>query len=135
MPRPTDPANVAASSAATSSWANSVVDAILAILDDIYGVTDLAIPWASVTGKPATFAPVLANATAATTYGLAKVDGVSTSGARADHIHGTPALPTGSQLSMPTTYNTPATATTRRIYVGSATPTGASDGDLWFVTP
>ena len=131
MPRPTDPAAVAASSPATSSWANSVVDAILAILDDIYGVTDLAIPWASLTGVPSTFAPTVAAATAATTYGLAKQDGVSSSAARADHHHGTVALPTPSQINVPAGYTTPATAASFRIYVGTSTPTGANEGDVW----
>lgn len=135
MPRPTDPASVAASSPATSSWANSVVDAILAILDDIYGVTNLELPWASITGKPATFAPTLGNVTAQTTYGAASANGVSTSASKADHLHGTPALPTPAQLNVPDTATTPNTPTTRTIYVGSATPTGAADGDVWIKLP
>jgi hypothetical protein len=226
MTRPANPASVAGSSPATSSWANSVVDAIVAICADIYGVTNLAIPWASLTGipasftpavhthadashggtvaysaltgKPATFAPTLAAAVAATTFGLAKVDGVSGSAAHADHIHGTPSLgaavaattyglakvdgvsasaahadhihgtpslgaavaattyglakvdgtsgsaahadhihgtpaaQTLASLGAAAAYDTPATADGgKRIYVGSSTPTGASEGDVW----
>lgn len=132
MTRPTDPSDVAASSTATSSWANAVADAIQAICDDIYGVTDLAIPWSSLTGAPATFAPTVAAATAATSYGLAKQDGSSGSAARADHHHGTVALPTASQVGAAAAYDAPATAAGgKRIYVGTSTPTGASEGDVW----
>jgi hypothetical protein len=197
--------NVAASSAATSAWANSVADSVNGLEDDLYVAGQISIPWANLTGKPATFAPTTAAATAATAYGLAKSDGVSAAAARADHIHGTPALPsfgsstatttygltkadgsatttyarsdhthgtpplpTPAQLAIPWTeitgkpstfapsahasshaaggsdavtptaigaaaaYDTPATLDGgKRIYVGTATPTGASEGDIW----
>lgn len=132
MTRPSDPADVAAGTDATSSWANSVTDAIQAILADIYGVgSALAIPWANVTGKPSTFAPVLADSVAATTYGVAAAVGVSASGARADHVHGTVPLPTPAQIKAPYAFTTPATAASFRVYVGTSTPTGMSAGDVW----
>jgi hypothetical protein len=135
MPKPTEPVAVVAGAPGLASWANSVVDAVVAIIDDIYGAVNLEIPWANVTGKPSTFAPTLGNVTAQTSYGGSSSNGSSTSGAKADHLHGTVPLPTPAQLNVPSTYTTPATATTRRIYVGSATPTGASDGDVWIKLP
>lgn len=158
MPRPTDPSNVAASSAATSAWANEVVDAINAVLNDIYGATDLELPWASITDAfsataPTALAigdtaaigvatqparndhrhamPAFGNVTAQTSFGASSANGAATSVSHSDHTHGTPAAQTAASLNVPTTYNTPATATTRRVYVGSATPTGASEGDAW----
>ena len=160
--------NVAANSAATSAWANSVADAVNAVEDDIYAAGQLAIPWASVTGKPATFTPIVGPSVATTSYGLAKTDGDSPNAARANHTHGTPALPTPAQLAIPWTevtgkptaftpaahktthatggadaltaadigaaaaYDSPATLDPgKRVYVGSSTPTGASEGDIW----
>ena len=132
MSRPSDPSAVASSSPATSSWANSVVDAVVAILDDIYGVTDLAIAWASITGKPSTYAPTLDVAVAATSYGLSKVDGTSAAAAHADHHHGTPALPTPTQVGTVQSITTPSTiAGGRKLFVGTSTPTGAAAGDVW----
>src|SRR5688572_29390412 len=110
MPRPADPAAIAPSSAATSSWANSVVDANVAILDDIYAAVDLAIPWSSLTGLPATFTPTTAaTVDAETSYSQASTAGVAATASRSDHSHGTPALPTPAALNVPTTYTTPAT--------------------------
>src|SRR5262245_43185641 len=92
--------DVAANSPATSSWANSVADAIQEIEADLYpgayGV--LAIPWASVTGKPATFAPTLGAVTPQTAYGAGSGNGVGPAAAANDHTHGTPALPTPTQV-------------------------------------
>src|SRR6188508_2849702 len=160
--------NVAANAVATSSWANAVADSVNGIEGDIYVTDQLTIPWAALSGKPATFAPILAPAVAATTYGQAKVDGVSAAGAHADHTHGTPPLPTPAQLAIPwaevtgkpatfppsahkashstggadalvaadvgaaAPYDTPATLHGgRRIYVGTAAPTGMAEGDIW----
>jgi hypothetical protein len=131
MSRPADPAHVAGGSSSTSSWANSVVDAVLAILGDIYGASVLTIPWAALSGVPATFAPSLGTATPATTYGLAKVDGVALVASRADHLHGTVPLPTPAQVQAPAAFATPATPTSFRIYRGTTAPTGASEGDIW----
>lgn len=192
MPRPPAPSNVAASSAATSAWANEVVDAINAALDDIYGATDLEIPWDAITTvfdgtAPTTIAhgdvasagvatsparrdhvhgiaalsgtattqavgdaanagtspnpsrgdhkhglPAFGAVTPQTAYGAASTSGAATSLARSDHAHGTPAAVTVASLNAPDTANTPNTPTTRTIYVGTATPTGAAEGDLWF---
>ncbi len=191
MPRPASPSNVAASSAATSAWANEVVDAVNAVLDDIYGAVNLEIPWTAITtpfaatlpttaafgdaasagvgtnparvdhvhGMPALGATVTTQAvgdaanagaavtpsksdhkhgmpafgavTAETVAGTSAANGVSASLARADHAHGNPAAPTAASLNVPTTKNTPSTATTRVVFVGSATPTGPAEGDVW----
>jgi hypothetical protein len=132
MTRPADPAHVASGSSSTSSWANSVVDAVLAILGDIYGASVLTIPWTALTGVPGSFQASLGAATPATTYGLAKADGTATTAARSDHIHGTPPLPTPSQVGAVASYTTPAAiAGGRRLYVGTSAPTGASEGDIW----
>jgi hypothetical protein len=161
-------APVAANGVATSAWANSVATSVTKIEADIYVTGQLAIPWAAVTGKPASYAPTLAPAVAAITYGQAKVDGVSLAGAHADHTHGTPPLPTPAQLAIPwaevtgkpatfppsahkashttggadalaaadvgapVALDTPATIDPgKRIFVGTANPTGMSEGDIW----
>jgi len=162
---PVDP--VAANSTATSGWANSVSTSVNDIEGDIYAAGQLAIPWTALTGKPATFAPITGPAVASTVYGQAKADGVSAAASHADHVHGTPPLPTPAQLAIqwtdiggkpatfapsahkashaaggadaiapgdikaPAAYTTPATAATFRVYVGTATPTGMSEGDIW----
>ena len=92
---------VAANAVATSAWANSVATSVTAIEADIYVTGQLTIPWAALSGKPATFAPTLGPAVAALTYGQPKVDGASAAGAHADHTHGTPPLPTPAQLAIP----------------------------------
>ena len=159
---------VAANSVATSGWANAVATSVNDIEADIYVTGQLAIPWAAVTGKPATFTPTLGASVAATTYGQAKVDGTSPAGAHADHTHGTPPLPTPAQLAIPwaevtgkptafppaahkashavggadallaadvgaaAAYDTPATLDPgKKVYVGTATPTGMAEGDIW----
>jgi hypothetical protein len=127
--------NVAADSDATSSWANSVADAVTELEADLYPVTygQLAIPWTAITGEPATFPPTLGTSVVTgTAYGAAAAVGVSPNGAHEDHGHGTPALPTPAQVGSVASYTTPATiAGGRRLYVGTATPTGASEGDIW----
>lgn len=127
--------DVAANSPATSAWANSVADAIQELEADLYPVTygQIALPWASVTGKPATFAPTLGSTVGSSTvYAQAASAGSSVDAAKADHVHGTPALPTPAQVGSAAAYNSPATAAGgKRIYVGTATPTGASEGDIW----
>jgi hypothetical protein len=92
---------VAPNGVATSAWANSVATSVTDIEADIYVSGQLAIPWAALTGKPATFAPTLGPAVAATTYGQPKVDGAALTGAHSDHTHGTPPLPTPAQLAIP----------------------------------
>jgi hypothetical protein len=57
MTRPAAVDTVAASSPATSSWANAVADAINTIAEDIYASSALDIAWSALTGVPATFAP------------------------------------------------------------------------------
>lgn len=191
MPRPVSPSNVASSSAATSSWANEVVDAVNAVLDDIYGAVNLEIEWTAIVnpfsatvpvtqamgdaasvgvgtqparrdhrhGMPAFGAtasaqahgdaaaggaaatpsrsdhkhslPAFGNVVAQTAFGAASANGSAASPSRSDHAHGTPAAPTPTSLNVPDTANTPNTPTTRTIYVGTATPTGAAEGDVW----
>lgn len=70
--------------------------------------------------------------TAQTTAGAASGNGAAVTIARSDHTHGTPAAPSGSSLGAALAYDTPATADGgKRVYVGTSTPTGASEGDLW----
>lgn len=126
--------DVASNAPATSSWANSVADAIQEIEADIYPATygQLAIPWANVTGKPTTFDATLGNVTAQTAYGSSSANGAAITAARSDHLHGTPALPTPAQVGSVAAYNTPATtAGGKRIYTGTSSPTGMSEGDVW----
>lgn len=78
-------------------------------------------------GMPA-FAAVAAETAA---FGSAAADGVAATLARSDHKHGNPAAPTPSSINAPSAYTSPATATTFRIYRGTSTPTGASEGDIW----
>lgn len=109
MPKPTIPATIAANSPATSGWANSVRDAIDDVVADIYGATQLEIPWASITGLPATFAPTTsATVVSETAYGLAATAGAGATASRGDHAHGTPAL--GSTVVSETAYGQAAAA-------------------------
>jgi hypothetical protein len=126
--------DVAPGSPGTSSWANSVADAIQEIEADLYpGVYgQLAIPWASVTGKPATFPATLGTVTAQVAYGSASSNGVAVTASPSDHTHGTPALPTPTQVGSAAAFDTPATPHGgRRVYVGAAAPTGMVEGDIW----
>jgi hypothetical protein len=127
-------ANVAADSEAESSWANSVADSVNQLEESVYPALygQLEIPWTAITGEPATFPPTLGTAvTSSTVYSQAAAVGSAVTGAKADHVHGTPALPTPAQVGAPAAFSTPATATSFRIYRGTATPTGASEGDVW----
>jgi hypothetical protein len=126
--------DVAANSPATSSWANSVSDAIQELEADLYPSTygQLAIPWASITGKPTTFDATLGNVTAQTAYGASSSNGSALTASHSDHTHGTPATPTPAQVGTVASYTSPATiAGGRRLYVGPAAPTGMSEGDVW----
>jgi hypothetical protein len=126
--------DVAANSPATSSWANSVADAIQEIEADLYpgayGV--LAIAWASITGKPATFAPTLGAVVPQLAYGAGSANGATGVASDAGHTHGTPALPTPAQVGSAAAFDTPATPDGgKRLYVGAAAPTGMAEGDIW----
>ena len=126
--------DVAANSAATSSWANSVADAIQELEGDLYPTVygQLAIPWASITGKPAAFVPILGPVTPQTAYGSSSGNGATGVASDAGHTHGTPALPTAAQVGAPAAFTSPATpAGGKRIYVGSAAPSGMGEGDVW----
>lgn len=126
--------NVASSAPATSSWANAVADSVNELEDGLYPTTygQVEIPWSAITGEPATYPPTLGTAVGSSTvYSQAAAVGSSATAAKSDHVHGTPALPTPSQVGAPAAYSTPATSTTFRIYRGSSTPTGASEGDVW----
>lgn len=134
---PTPPSNVASGSVATSSWANAVVDAIEEIIAGIYSGSTLAIPWASVTGKPATFAPVVhthADTVNGGTIGYAVITGKPAtfppSAHNTSHYTGG-----GDPLSASAVggFDRAATSGTvgSKIYVGTATPSSAAEGDLW----
>jgi hypothetical protein len=126
--------DVAANAPATSGWANSVADAIQEIEADLYpGVYgQLAIPWASITGKPATFDATLGPVVAQVAFGSAPANGVALTASHSDHGHGTPALPTATQVGAAAAFDTPAVPDGgKRIYVGAAAPVGMSEGDVW----
>lgn len=152
MVRPAAPAAIAANSPATSAWANSVANAVLAILNDIYGVTNLAIPWGSLTGVPGTFTPAAhahawgdltgvpgtfmpitaAGVVVANAFGMGATAGVQPQASRYDHSHGTPAFPSAAALGFPYVLDTPNTYDGgKQIFVGTAAPVGAVEGDVW----
>jgi hypothetical protein len=71
----------------------------------------LAIPWAEVTGKPATFPP---------------------SAHKGSHSTGGADALTAADVGAAQALDTPATVDAgKRIYVGTANPTGMSEGDIW----
>lgn len=126
--------NVASNAPATSSWANAVSDAVSELEGDLYPTVygQLEVPWAAITGEPATYPATMGVAVVAqTTYGAASAVGAAAEAAHADHAHGTPALPTAAQVGAPALYTSPATPSSGRIYRGPATPTGMSEGDIW----
>ena len=126
---------VAANDPAMSAWANAVHSAVTELEGDLYPTLygQLALPWAALTGKPATFPPdVTAAVSPSTAYGQAPAAGVSAAAARADHVHGSVALPTPAQVGTLAAYNSPNTpAGGKRIFVGTAVPVGAVEGDIW----
>lgn len=125
--------NVAASAPATSSWANSVADAITELEGDLYPSVygQLAIPWASLTGVPSTFTPTVGAVTAETSYGGASSNGVGTAAARNDHKHGTPALPTPTQVGAWAKLSAGGGAAGTTIHVGTTAPASPVEGDVW----
>lgn len=119
--------NVAADDDATSSWANAVADSIEALEDDLYPTVygTLELPWAAITGEPATYPPDL-HAAAHSAAGADVVTPAAIGAATAAHAH------TLAALGAAAAYDTPATADGgKRVYVGSAAPTGMSEGDIW----
>lgn len=136
MPDPID--NVASNSDATSGWANSVADGVNEIIGDIYAGAALAIPWASLTGVPASFVPSVHLHADAASGGLVPWTSISgkpstfTPAAHAStHGAGGGDTVTPASIQAPSAYSTPATAGSFRVYRGTATPTGASEGDVW----
>jgi hypothetical protein len=102
---------VAPNSVATSAWANSVSTSVNGLEDKVLVSGQLAIPWAAITGKPATFAPT-AHA--------------------ASHAEGGADAMSAAALGAPRARNAPdAAAGGKKIYVGPATPTGMAEGDVW----
>lgn len=72
------------------------------------------------------------NVAAETTAGTSSSNGAAATLARSDHKHGTPAAPTLAGLGGAAAYDTPATTDGgKRVYVGSSSPTGMSEGDIW----
>jgi hypothetical protein len=68
VPSPID--NVAGLTDITSAWGNSVADTVNELIGDLYAGSALAVPWASITGKPATFPPSIHAHIDAATGGL-----------------------------------------------------------------
>lgn len=90
MPAPTPPSDVAGASPATSAWANAVSDAIQAMIADLYPAGALAFAWASITGKPSTFAPSVhthADGSSGGTIAWAVITGKPSTFAPTDHTH------------------------------------------------
>ena len=119
--------NVAADEDATSSWANAVADSIAELEADLYPSVygTLEVPWASVTGEPATFPPD-DHATAHATGGGDELTAAAIGAATSGHGH------TLASLGAAAAYDTPATADGgKRVYVGTSAPTGMSEGDIW----
>lgn len=76
--------------------------------------------------------PAFGNVVAQTTDGAASGNGAAATPARSDHAHGTPPAQTLASIGGAAAYDTPATADGgKRVYVGTSTPTGASEGDIW----
>jgi hypothetical protein len=77
--------------------------------------------------------PAFGAVTAQTSFGAASGNGSAATVAHSDHTHGTPSSPSGASLGAALGYNTPATADGgKRIYTGTSSPTGMTEGDLWF---
>ena len=132
--------NVAGGAPATSAWANQVADDVNATLPDDLAPTTGAAGDAAAAGVVAKAArrdhrhglPGFGAVAAATTYAENAANGAAATFSRSDHKHGTPILPTPAQIGAPAAYDSPATLDGgKRIYVGTATPTGASEGDIW----
>lgn len=134
---PTPPSNVASGSVATSSWANAVTDAIEEIIASIYTGATLAIPWASVTGKPTTFAPAVhthADAVGGGTVAYGVITGKPAT--FPPSAHNTAHYTGGSDplsASAVGGFDRAATSGTvgTKIHVGTATPSSAAEGDIW----
>lgn len=90
MPAPIPPSDVAGASTATSAWANAVSDAIQQLIADLYPAGALTLPWASINGKPLTFAPTVhahADAASGGTVAYAVVTGKPSTFAPTVHAH------------------------------------------------
>lgn len=136
---PTPPSNVAASSVATSAWANSVVDALNEVLDAIFTADVLTLPWASLTGVPSTFAPAVhdhQDAAGGGTIAYADITGKPSTFTPSAHetshkTGGTDAF-TASEIQGFDRYATTGTVG-QKIYVGTTTPSSPTpaEGDIW----
>jgi hypothetical protein len=134
---PTPPSDVASGSVATSSWANSVSDALQEIIATIYSGASLAIPYASVTGKPSTFAPTVHSHADAAGGGTITYANISAKPATfAPEAHETSHKTGGSDSFTASEiggFDRSASSGTvgTKIHVGTATPATASEGDIW----
>lgn len=134
MPDPVD--NVPGTSLAESAWANSAADAINELIGDLYSGDTLELPWGSLTGVPASFAPSAHDHSSASSGG--NVPWTSISGKPATF---TPATHASSHASGAGDPVTPAAigawtkgtgSTGARIFVTSSDPaSSAAEGDVW----
>lgn len=134
MPDPID--NVAANSDATSAWANSVADAVNELIGDLYSGIALAIPWASLTGVPASFAPSVHAHLDAATGGLvaySSLSGIPAAFAPAAHALAgaahTSATPAALGAWAKGSAGGGAAGVT--IWVGTTAPASPAEGDVW----
>lgn len=126
--------NVAANSPATSAWANSVADAITelegVLFPNVYG--ELEVAWDDITGKPSTYPATMAVAVQAhNAYGLGTLVGTTGRASDEGHRHGTPALPTPTQVGAWAKGSSGGGAAGTTVYVGTTAPAAPVEGDVW----
>jgi hypothetical protein len=138
VPSPVPP--VAPLTDISSSWGNAVADGVNELQGDLYDAGgQLAIPWASISGKPATFAPSAHGHTDATTGGpvdwsaiAGKPATFAPSAHKTSHLTGGSDALTASGIGGFDRQAAGGGGVGTRIFVGPDTPTGTiAEGDVW----
>ncbi len=131
---PTPPSNVASNSLATSAWANSVVDSIAEMIGDIYVGAALALPWASLTGIPATFAPAVhthADTAGGGLVAYSVITGKPATFAPAAHTLASHTTATPAAIGAWAKGSAGGGVAGVTIYVGTTAPASPAEGDVW----